>query len=112
MHIQRYRVKQGAVPPKDGCVIGNRKAIPLSEDGTITLVADWRNVPQDDFESRDYDLDFFLVLDEEYCQPYSVFYSYLDYDVIDEENCSHYVMGVIKKYNQTMDKVEWLERVR
>lgn len=112
MYIHRYRIKQGAVPPKGNDVIEGQSMVRLSDDGSVTLVKDFTHNLPPDTGDKNFDLDFFLVLDELVCQPYSVFYSYLDYDVIDGENCSPFILGIIKKYNQTMDKINWLERVR
>lgn len=112
MHIHRYRVKKNVVPPESNEVIYGRQTVRLSEDGSITLSRDINHRPAADMENQNFDLDFFIVLDELVRQPYSAFYSYLDYEDINDENCSQFVLSVIKRYNQTMDRVEWLERVR
>ena len=52
------------------------------------------------------DCDNVLILDEDFGQPYSPFYKYYGKNVANFE----YLENVIKKYNEWMDSLEFLEK--
>lgn len=55
------------------------------------------------------DLDHIIVLDEDFGQPYTPFYKYLNGE--DANNASPFLQRVIRAYNEAMDKYSFLEKI-
>lgn len=108
MQINRYKLKTGCTPPLDDKILGQR-AIMLSDKYEISLMIEFESRKPKDI-TENFDLEYFLVLDEEFCQPYMPFYI----AAMESENNSDNpcLQEVILKYNEVMDKIDWLERVR
>ena len=106
--IHRYRLRDGFVPSN---VICGRKSWDLSKDGEITLVPEFGNRVPPDFTWSDdgFDIRWFLVLDECFCQPYYPFYDWL---VGKSEPQNDYQQEIVERYNYILDQVEWLERTQ
>lgn len=67
--------------------------------------------PEDLSKWNDYD--YILILDDDFCQPYTPFYSYLDtnMDGIEDDNhkFSEFFLRVVEKYNKVMGSLDFLE---
>ena len=73
----------------------------LKDDITINIV-----FPKNLSEWNDFD--YILVLDEEFCQPYTPFYAFMD----DPKRGSFPYLGeVVKAYNEFMASLPYLEEV-
>lgn len=67
--------------------------------------------PEDLSKWNDYD--YILILDDDFCHPYTPFYSYLDtnMDGIEDDNhkFSEFFLRVVEKYNEVMGSLDFLE---
>ena len=61
----------------------------------------------DDLETWD-DFDYVLVMDEDFGQPFTPFYSYLN----GESNLYPVLEKVIKRYNEVMSQLPYLEEIK
>ena len=59
------------------------------------------------------DQDFVLVLDNDYGQPYSPFYTKIDLPILEESsnNKITFLSAIIQKYNEIMDSLDYLEEI-
>ena len=81
----------------DGCEI--YRFIPLNDSIELNIGFDG---------SKEWnDIDNILVLDDDFGQPYTPFYRYYDEDINDYE----FLENVVKRYNEVMDNLDFLERV-
>lgn len=108
MKINRYRLKKGCLPPEDDLING-RRFVPLHEYGGITLSIETDSRKPSDFEDPDFDVKYFIVMDEEFGQPYTPFYDVLEND--EDLVMPWTVTEVVSEYNMAMDQIDWLERV-
>lgn len=101
--IHRYKLKEGCIPQKVDASI--------SVDGDISLVSEWgeRAPSKETWYDDDFDFRYFLVLDESFCQPYMPFYRWWSGD---SEPGTEYQMEIVRRYNEFLDGVDWLERIR
>ena len=53
------------------------------------------------------DLDYILVMDDNFCQPYTPFYNYMDKEI--PENTI--LEEIVKAYNELMSSFVWLEEI-
>ena len=59
------------------------------------------------------DWDYIMILDDDFCQPYTPFYSYIDKtaDGASDEEFSDYLLNVVRKYNEVMSSLDFLVEV-
>ena len=107
MTIKRFKLKENAdvstVPLKEhmtyvhkDAVRGFRKYLKGSVELNVAF-------PQDLSEWNDFD--FVLVLDDDFCQPYTPFYGFLNGDT----KLFPFLAEVVKAYNEVMGSLPYLE---
>lgn len=105
MEVNRYRVKP---EHKDYIEEYHKNFKEVYLTSSISLLVNWtKTLKEINIDDPDWDLKFFIVLDEDFCQPYMPFYEYINNTV----NLFPYLQTVIKRYNDVMDSVEWIERI-
>ena len=97
LKIKRFRLREGCEPPK-------RVYFDLGHD--ISLLQDWTHKDSDKL-ADDWDLQWFIVLDEEFCQPYTPFYAHIDDDISAVGN--DVLVSIVENYNERMHSLAWLE---
>lgn len=86
----------------------------ISQDTTVFLFAPlYKEITLNIGFPRDLsvwnDLDHIIVLDEDFGQPYTPFYKYLNGEEVN--NTSPFLQRVIIAYNETMNKYSFLEKI-
>lgn len=86
----------------------------ISQDTTVFLFAPlYKEITLNIGFPRDLsvwnDLDHIIVLDEDFGQPYTPFYKYLNGE--EANNASPFLQRVIRAYNEAMDKYSFLEKI-
>ena len=119
MRIKRFALKSGITMDD---ILKNKKV----QDGGSYVQEDCKKIlflplvesielnigfPEDLSEWNDYD--YVLVLDEDFCQPYTPFYHYWDCSEKGEDYgyVFQFLNNVINRYNETMESMEFLEEV-
>ena len=106
--IMRYRPKD----PNDirEYVIPGRKWVylPGTDDSVSLCVESVDRRPK--YVSENFDLEYFIVLDEDFCQPYTPFYEYISGKIDDDEDCFPFLFNVVDAYYHYMDECDWMER--
>ena len=97
LRIKRFRLRDGFEPPL---------RVYWSLGHGVSLLQDWTHKDECDPESEIWDLDWFMVLDEDFCQPYTPFYDHLNDDI--DEVGSECMCDIVKEYNRCMGLFPWL----
>lgn len=97
LKIKRFKLKEGCEPPsRVYCDLGH----------SVSVLQDWGRKGAQPSDST-WDLDWFIVLDEEFCQPYTPFYEHIDDDV--EQAGPAVLPDIVANYNRFMSSLSWLE---
>lgn len=107
MKIKRYKLRYGAnlssVPRSEYLTYVHPDAVRGLRKGLVGGIEVVVTFPEDLFDWNDFD--FVLVIDEEFGQPYTPFYSYLSGEI----RSFPVLRKVIEKYNEFMSSLPFLE---
>lgn len=127
LKIKRFKLKEGRPTQEDLEKYGFREGGSWLIKDAKTYTSANKIVRKEDFQRyRDYEISFnlafnddptdfndfdnVLILDEEFCQPYTPFYGYMGNN--DEKEPFPFLAWVISEYNEWMSGFDFLEEVR
>ena len=109
LKIKRFKLKENAdvssVPLREHMTYVHKDAVRgffKTLKGSVSLNVAF---PQDLPEWNDFD--FVLVFDEDFCQPYTPFYNFLNGDT----KPFPFLAEVVKAYNEVMESLPYLEEI-
>lgn len=107
--IIRYRPKDPH-DIRDYIIPGQEEVSLTGRDDSVSLMLEYpwrREKPTEACE--DFDLEYFLVLDEDFCQPYGPFYDFIDGVIDDDDEGFPFLYNVVDTYYKYMDQCDWME---